>query len=73
MVFDGAYFLELFPAILPGLKNTLSITALSYAGGLVIGLLLAFIYRRRIPLLYPLARPSMRWTGDRSRRGLPRG
>lgn len=55
MVFDGAYFLELFPAILPGLKNTLSITALSYAGGLVIGLLLAFVYRRRIPLLYSLA------------------
>lgn len=55
MVFDGSYFLELFPAILPGLKNTLSITALSYLFGLLIGLVVALIYRNRVPVLYPLA------------------
>ena len=54
-VFDLNYFIDILPLVLKGLSAAMKMTALSFLGGLILGVLIALIYNSKIKVLYPLA------------------
>ncbi len=55
MIFDIDYFWSLFPIVVKGLHTTLSMTILSFSFGLMIGIVIALIYKYKVKVLYPIA------------------
>ncbi len=55
MNFDVTYFFELFPAVLPYVPITLFMAFISMLIAIVLGLVLAFITKNKVPVLHQLA------------------
>jgi len=55
MNFDINYFLELFPAVVPYIPITLLLAFVSMLIAIVVGVVLAFITKNKVPVLHQLA------------------
>ncbi len=55
MTFELNYFLEMFPIILTGFKNTVAISSLSLLFSVLLGLVLAVVRHYRVPVLQQLS------------------